>query len=169
MSIKRIVLVCWKEGESVTDHFLLCRSSSSLFDPERLIRAFFLYVCSQGRHEWIQLQRQQLPPQNLWHSVQLRKTTYSISECSFFFDWHYVCQAYDPCLSEIVWDFLNISIEENTEVKLPCFDWFSAYYFSIYGKDHNASKEVVFRQTRPIKNTRNIPTKFLIIFVQITS
>ena len=38
----------------------------------------------------------------------------------FFFDWHYVCQAYDPCLSEIVWDFLNISIEENIEVKLPC-------------------------------------------------
>ena len=38
----------------------------------------------------------------------------------FFFDWHYVCQAYDPCLSEIVWDFLNISIEENIEVKFPC-------------------------------------------------
>ena len=28
--------------------------------------------------------------------------------------------AYDPCLSKIVWDFLNISIEENIEVKLPC-------------------------------------------------
>ena len=55
---------------------------------------------------------------------------YSISECSFFL------LAYDPCLlSKIVWDFLNISIEENIEVKLPCFDWFSVY-FSIYGKEY---------------------------------